>query len=162
MIDGTLQTIDGRPALRFERRLAHPVERVWRAVTEPAELAQWFVAPVPWTPALGETFEGGGQTGRDHRARGAARCSRWTWGDERYAFELRPTATAAGSSSPTSSTTATARPRSTPPAGRPTSTASPRSSPAARCPRRTRTARSASCTSATRPASGRTRRPGGA
>ena len=58
MMNGTLQTIDGRPALRFERRLAHPIERVWRAVTEPAELARWFVAPVPWTPALGETFEG--------------------------------------------------------------------------------------------------------
>ena len=26
MMDGTLETIDGRPALRFERRLAHPVE----------------------------------------------------------------------------------------------------------------------------------------
>ena len=46
MIDGTLETIDGRPALRFERRLAHSVQRVWHAVTEPAELAQWFVAPV--------------------------------------------------------------------------------------------------------------------
>ncbi len=55
MIDGTLQTIDGRPALRFERHLAHSVQRVWRAVTEPSEVAQWFVAPVPWTPMLGET-----------------------------------------------------------------------------------------------------------
>jgi uncharacterized protein YndB with AHSA1/START domain len=45
MIDGTLETIDGRPALRIERRLAHTVARVWRAVTEPDELAQWFVAP---------------------------------------------------------------------------------------------------------------------
>ena len=63
MIDGTLQTIDGRPTLRFERRLAHSPERVWRAVTAPAELEQWFVAPVPWTPALGETFEAAGQAG---------------------------------------------------------------------------------------------------
>ena len=44
----TQQTVDGRPALRFERRLKHSVERVWRAVTEPAELARWFVvAEVP-------------------------------------------------------------------------------------------------------------------
>jgi uncharacterized protein YndB with AHSA1/START domain len=87
MIDGTLETIDGRPALRFERRLAHPVQRVWRAVTEPAELAHWFVAPVPWTPALGETFEGGGQRG-EITALEEPTLLRWTWGEERYAFEL--------------------------------------------------------------------------
>ena len=33
MNDGTLVTADGRHVLRFERRLDHPVERVWR-VTE--------------------------------------------------------------------------------------------------------------------------------
>ena len=87
MIDGTLETIDGRPALRFERRLAHPVARVWRAVTEPDELAQWFVAPVAWTPALGETFEGEGQSG-EIVALEAPTLLRWTWGDERYSFEL--------------------------------------------------------------------------
>ena len=87
MIDGTLQTIDGRPALRFERRLAHTPERVWRAVTEPAELAQWFVAPVGWTPALGETFEGEGQSG-EITALEAPRLLAWSWGRERYAFEL--------------------------------------------------------------------------
>jgi uncharacterized protein YndB with AHSA1/START domain len=87
MIDGTLETIDGRPALRIERRLAHTVARVWRAVTEPDELAQWFVAPVAWTPALGETFEGGGQRG-EIVALEAPTLLRWTWGEERYSFEL--------------------------------------------------------------------------
>jgi uncharacterized protein YndB with AHSA1/START domain len=43
---GTYETVDGRPALRFERRLDHPVERVWRAVTDPAELRFWFPAAV--------------------------------------------------------------------------------------------------------------------
>jgi uncharacterized protein YndB with AHSA1/START domain len=28
--------------LRFERHLRHPVERVWAALTDPAQLAQWF------------------------------------------------------------------------------------------------------------------------
>jgi hypothetical protein len=37
MMDGTLETIDGRPAVRFEHRLPHSIERVWRAVSEPAE-----------------------------------------------------------------------------------------------------------------------------
>ncbi|HEX8073920.1 MAG TPA: SRPBCC domain-containing protein [Thermoleophilaceae bacterium] len=41
-MNGTLETIDGRPALRFERRLPHSVERVWRAITEPEELKAWF------------------------------------------------------------------------------------------------------------------------
>jgi uncharacterized protein YndB with AHSA1/START domain len=42
----TLDTIDGRPVLRFERLLDHPPEKVWRAVTDPAELAHWFPARV--------------------------------------------------------------------------------------------------------------------
>jgi uncharacterized protein YndB with AHSA1/START domain len=37
---------DGRFELRYERRLAHPVEKVWRAITEPDELAHWFPATV--------------------------------------------------------------------------------------------------------------------
>ena len=42
--DGTLEERDGRHLLRFERRLAHPVPRVWAALTEPAELAGWLAA----------------------------------------------------------------------------------------------------------------------
>jgi uncharacterized protein YndB with AHSA1/START domain len=41
--DGTLIQLDGdRVGVRFERRLAHTPERVWRAITEPGELAAWF------------------------------------------------------------------------------------------------------------------------
>lgn len=43
---GTFETIDDRPAVRFERRLAHPIGTVWRAVTEPSELAHWFPGSV--------------------------------------------------------------------------------------------------------------------
>jgi uncharacterized protein YndB with AHSA1/START domain len=89
MTDGTLGTIDGRAALRFERRLSHPIERVWRAVSEPAELARWFVVPVAWTPALGETFEGEGQAGRITELE-APHVLAWSWGDEGYRFELAP------------------------------------------------------------------------
>ena len=87
MMDGTLETIDGRPALRFERRLPHSVERVWRAVTEPAELERWFVATPPWTPLPGETFEAHGQQGRI-TALEPPRLIAWDWGAERYCFEL--------------------------------------------------------------------------
>ena len=41
-MNGTFQTVAGHPTLRFERRLKHPVEKVWRALTEPAELEHWF------------------------------------------------------------------------------------------------------------------------
>ena len=87
---GTQQTLDGRPALRFERHLDHPLERVWRAVTEPAELGRWFVvAEVPWTPREGEEFEAGGESGRI-TALEPPRLLAWTWGPERYSFELSP------------------------------------------------------------------------
>lgn len=33
------------PAVRFERHYPFPVERVWRAVTDPAELRAWFPSP---------------------------------------------------------------------------------------------------------------------
>ena len=84
---GSEQIVDGRPALRFERRLNHSIERVWKAVTEPAELARWFVAEVPWTPAAGEAFEAGGETGRVTTL-DPPRLIAWTWGIERYSFEL--------------------------------------------------------------------------
>lgn len=44
---GTVSTTeDGRHAVRFERRLAHPPHRVWRAITEPEQLKAWFPAVV--------------------------------------------------------------------------------------------------------------------
>ena len=80
-------TVDGRPALRLERHLDHSIERVWRAVTVPAELARWFVAEVPWTPVAGEEFEAGGARGRI-TALEPPRLLAWTWDVEEYRFEL--------------------------------------------------------------------------
>lgn len=87
MTDGTLETIDGRPALRFERMLAYPVERVWRAISEPRELERWFPAAADWTPATGETFEAYGATGEVTEVDPPHRLA-WTFGGERYSFEL--------------------------------------------------------------------------
>jgi uncharacterized protein YndB with AHSA1/START domain len=40
---GTLeQADDGRWRLRFSRTLNHPVDKVWRAITEPDQLEAWF------------------------------------------------------------------------------------------------------------------------
>ena len=41
--DCTTETLDdGRRRLTFERRLNHPIERVWAALTEPHELEAWL------------------------------------------------------------------------------------------------------------------------
>ncbi|HEX2131879.1 MAG TPA: SRPBCC family protein [Actinophytocola sp.] len=49
----SLRTVDGQPVLRFERRLRHSPAKVWRAITEPAELAHWFPATVEAEPHPG-------------------------------------------------------------------------------------------------------------
>ncbi|MER6125625.1 SRPBCC family protein [Streptomyces sp. NPDC001795] len=42
-LTGTYLTLDdGRPAVRFSRVYDHAIDRVWRFVTDPDELAQWF------------------------------------------------------------------------------------------------------------------------
>jgi uncharacterized protein YndB with AHSA1/START domain len=43
MSTGTLeQHRDGTAAIRFVRRLRHPVEKVWAALTEPEEMRRWW------------------------------------------------------------------------------------------------------------------------
>jgi uncharacterized protein YndB with AHSA1/START domain len=87
---GTLETHhDGRPALRFERRLPYPVERVWRAVSDPAELARWFPATVEWKPEAGERFEAFGQQG-EIAEHDPPHHLRWTFGTEEFSFDVRP------------------------------------------------------------------------
>jgi uncharacterized protein YndB with AHSA1/START domain len=58
----TLHIIGTDPVLRLERRLAHPPGKVWRAVTDPAEMAHWFPARIETELKVGApmrfTFEG--------------------------------------------------------------------------------------------------------
>jgi uncharacterized protein YndB with AHSA1/START domain len=42
MTEATLLRAGERPILRFERHLRKPVDAVWRAVTDPAEMRAWF------------------------------------------------------------------------------------------------------------------------
>jgi uncharacterized protein YndB with AHSA1/START domain len=57
---GSYLEYDGRPAVRFERTYPHPIERVWRAVSEPGEMAHWFPARVSHDSRAGGpiTFSG--------------------------------------------------------------------------------------------------------
>ena len=86
-MNANLQTIDGRTALRFERYLAHPVERVWRAISEPAELSRWMPAAAEWTPKLGEEFELGGQHGQITEL-DPPQVIAWTFADDLFRFTL--------------------------------------------------------------------------
>ena len=52
---GTMETTaDGRYILRYERRLRHPVEKVWAALTEPDRMEEWWARA-----AVLELAEGG-------------------------------------------------------------------------------------------------------
>ncbi|MBE1490139.1 SRPBCC family protein [Plantactinospora soyae] len=48
----SLDSVAGRQRLRIERRLAHPPEKVWPAVTEPEHLSRWFPAEVSLEPRV--------------------------------------------------------------------------------------------------------------
>jgi uncharacterized protein YndB with AHSA1/START domain len=51
---GTIEQVDdGRWRLRFTRTLAHPQAKVWRAVTEPEQLARWFPTTIEGERAAG-------------------------------------------------------------------------------------------------------------
>jgi uncharacterized protein YndB with AHSA1/START domain len=89
---------DRRRVLRFERRLRHPPERVWRAVTEPDELARWFPSAVRYEPRVGApmTFDFGGKHGiasmpGEVLAWDPPRAFAFAWGEDVLRFELEPT-----------------------------------------------------------------------
>jgi uncharacterized protein YndB with AHSA1/START domain len=50
--DGSFINLGDRIGVQFERILDHPVEKVWRALTQPEQLAKWL-APASITPGPG-------------------------------------------------------------------------------------------------------------
>lgn len=96
---------DGKDiALRYQRWLSHPVEKVWRALTESEHLRHWFPADL-----VGERLEGAELQVRfwpSHVERYSIaeavlpgrievwdpnRVFEWTWHTDRLRFELEPT-----------------------------------------------------------------------
>jgi len=93
---GTYETIDGKPAVRFERVYPHPVEHVWRSVTVPDELAHWFPTTVEVDlregGAMVFTFPGGEMEPMDGSVveLDPPRRFAFMWGKELLRFELAP------------------------------------------------------------------------
>ncbi|MFI6938755.1 SRPBCC family protein [Streptomyces sp. NPDC050418] len=92
----TLTTGDGRTALVMRRRFAHPPAAVWAAVTEPAQLAQWFPSEVTVElkpgGAMGFHFpgdDGPGMTGRVTDAE-EPRVFAFEWGEDHLRWEITP------------------------------------------------------------------------
>ena len=96
---GTYAEIENRPALRFERRIGHPIEDVWRAVTDTEELAHWFPAAVTIDELragapLRFSFPGDAIPPSDGEITDVEPPRRFgfAWGEEHLSFELEPIA----------------------------------------------------------------------
>ena len=90
---GTLTRQGDRWMLTFTRRLAHPREKVWRAVTEPEHLAAWYPqeivgerragAPLRFVSSAGDGFDG------QMLVFDPPEVMEFTWGTDRLRIELR-------------------------------------------------------------------------
>lgn len=108
-MEGTFQIVAGRPTLRFERRLKHPIEKVWRALTDPVELEHWFPTRIESVSAAdADPFVPGGKLRFPFRAAkeldgevipdfegeilelDPPRLLAYTWADDVLRFELIP------------------------------------------------------------------------
>ncbi|ASO18620.1 uncharacterized protein YndB with AHSA1/START domain [Actinoalloteichus hoggarensis] len=92
----TLHTVDGRPQLRLRRELAHPPAKVWRAITDPAELVHWFPAAVRTELRAGApmhfVFDGGELVDTDGEILeiDPPRVFVYRWGQEVLRWEIVP------------------------------------------------------------------------
>lgn len=92
---GTYVERDGRPAVRFVRTYPHPADRVWAAISEPAELVRWFPSAVEIEPREGGAMRFSG----DPHAEGSSgvvltwdppRRLAFTWGTDELHLEVEP------------------------------------------------------------------------
>ncbi|MBA4207642.1 SRPBCC family protein [Pannonibacter phragmitetus] len=88
---------DGEATLIFRRNLAHPPEKVWRALTQPNEQIEWmpFVSdrdigtPGPFFLRMTDHEEAGESAAEVLKAE-PARLLQYTWGDDVLTWELEP------------------------------------------------------------------------
>jgi uncharacterized protein YndB with AHSA1/START domain len=92
MSKADLELVDGRPALRIERRLDHSVERVWRAITDPDELRRWYPGVPEWTlePGVRFTSEGANEAKGLITEVDPPHLIAYEWDGELFRFQLSP------------------------------------------------------------------------
>jgi len=91
---GTLAQHDDEWRITFTRRLPHPPDKVWRAVTEPEHMAVWFPdemvgdrragAPLKFVTSHGDGFDG------EMLAFDPPSVMELRWGTDRLRIELQP------------------------------------------------------------------------
>ncbi|GAA3738361.1 SRPBCC family protein [Streptomyces tremellae] len=92
----TLTEVDGRTALTMARTFPHPPQAVWRALTEPAELSQWFPFRVDLDPRPGGALTFGAPAGDVPPPTGtvtaleAPRRFAFDWGADHLAWTVAP------------------------------------------------------------------------
>jgi uncharacterized protein YndB with AHSA1/START domain len=90
---GSFIEYEGRPALRFERVYPYPVERVWAAVSDPAELAHWFPQRVEIEPREGGSIKFFDDTVLDYTGTllryAPPRALSYSWGGDEMHFALK-------------------------------------------------------------------------
>jgi uncharacterized protein YndB with AHSA1/START domain len=97
--DGQLEQHAGRSRLRFTRRLAHPPEKVWRALTEPEHLAAWFPTTIEGERRAGAALrfahrdEAAPPIEGEMLAYDPPRLLELRWGADELRFELQPDGT---------------------------------------------------------------------
>ncbi len=85
---------EGRSVLRFQRLLAHPRQRVWRALTEQGELWQWHPTPFQLEPQVGGEVAFLAQPGGPRMPAGRVLAYEppsllaYTWGEDELRFTL--------------------------------------------------------------------------
>ncbi len=95
-MNGTLSIVDGRNTLHFERRLKHPVEKVWRALTVADDLRHWFPAAIEGERTQGANLrfvfpdDAAPLTEGQITAFEPPTLFEFTWGGELLRWELQP------------------------------------------------------------------------
>jgi uncharacterized protein YndB with AHSA1/START domain len=93
MRHGTFVDAEDRPAVRFTLDVQQPLDRVWRAVTDPDELRAWFPSTVSYRPRVGASIHFTDDpnlpsTSGTVLAYDAPRRFAFGWGDDELWFDL--------------------------------------------------------------------------
>jgi uncharacterized protein YndB with AHSA1/START domain len=95
---GEVRRDNDQPVLHFERHFAHPIEKIWRALTEPEELRGWFPARIEGEWKAGATLRFVFPDEEEAPSQGTVleieplRLLAYIWEQEQLRWELEPTA----------------------------------------------------------------------